>query len=88
MFLLGHQQLEALECRTEFIFLGIFSFLISSSNSHAHTKPDQSIKPGVTITAFGSPSYPCYCLYFDFPIKKKNKIQQQQYHLVVIIYNL
>lgn len=44
MFLLGHRQLQALECRAEFWSLGILSCLISRLNLHAHTKPDHSIQ--------------------------------------------
>lgn len=81
MLLLRHRQLQALKCRTEFISLGILSSLISSTNSHAHTKPDQSIQPwndnhSIQLSFIYLLSF---SLYYYFPIKKQNRIKQQ-YH--------
>ena len=43
-FLLDTGSLQALECRAEFWSFRILSCLISSPNSHAHTKPDHLIQ--------------------------------------------
>lgn len=69
IFLLGHRQ--ALESNFG-ILVSYLIWYLTTIFMHILSQINK-FNPRVTTTAFGSLSFPCYCLYF--PIKKQNRIK-------------